>query len=76
MAHVTIELSATEVRALKLRTGKRSIDSALRAWVANANPKHSVEQLKAALSQSTKEEAAGKGRKFKSGREALKWLES
>ena len=30
----------------------------------------------AALKQSLKEESAGKGRRFRSGREAIRWLES
>ncbi|MGE0115931.1 MAG: hypothetical protein AB7T07_13740 [Steroidobacteraceae bacterium] len=76
MTHITIQLSPKEVKALKLRTGKRSADAALKAWIASADPAHTIEQLRAALAQSIKEETAGKGRRFKSGREAIRWLES
>lgn len=76
MTNITITLSPEDVRALKVRTGKRSTSAALKAWIANADPTHTVEQLRAALAQSGKEETAGKGRRFKSGREAIRWLES
>lgn len=33
-------------------------------------------ELRAALRESTKEEAAGKGKTLRSGREALRWLET
>jgi len=48
----------------------------LKAWIANADPTHTLVQLRAALAQSGKEETAGKGRRFKSGREAIRWLEN
>jgi hypothetical protein len=73
---ITVELSRDEVRALKKRTGKKTANAALKAWVANADAQHTATQLKAALTQSAKEESKGKGRRFKSGREAMRWLES
>lgn len=76
MTNITITLSPEDVRALKVRTGKRSASAALKAWIASADPTHTVEQLRSALTQSGKEEVAGKGRRFKSGREAVRWLES
>jgi hypothetical protein len=76
MTNVTVQLSDREIRALKERTGKRSTAAALKAWVARANPKRSAAELRIALRDSLKEEAAGKGRRFASGREAIRWLES
>lgn len=76
MTSVTIQLTSQEVRALRLRTGKRSADAALKAWIASADPKRSLAQLREALRESLKEESSGKGRRFKSGREAVRWLES
>ncbi len=76
MTNITITLSPDDIRALKVRTGKRSASAALKAWVANADPTHSLEQLRVALADSIKEETAGKGRRAKSGREAIRWLES
>jgi hypothetical protein len=76
MTSVTVELSVQEIRALKARTGETNAGAALKAWVKRANPKHSAAQLKSALKESLKEEAAGKGRASRSGREALRWLES
>ena len=51
-------------------------DAALKAWVARANAKRSIAELRAVLKESLKEEATGKGRSFSSGREAIRWLES
>jgi hypothetical protein len=76
MTNVTVELSEREIEALKARTGKRSAAAALKAWAARANAKRSAAELRAALKDSLKEEAAGKGRRFDSGREAIRWLES
>lgn len=76
MTTVTVQLSDREIKALKERTGKRSVEAALKAWVNHANPKRSVAQLRAALKTSLREEAAGKGRRFRSAREAIRWLES
>ncbi len=76
MTDITITLSAEDIRALKTRTGKRSAGAALKAWIVSADPTCTAEQLRAALLQSTKEESAGKGRRVKSGREAIRWLES
>jgi hypothetical protein len=74
--HITVELSRDEVRALKKRTGKKTANAALKAWVANADAKYTSAQLKAALEKTLDEESKGKGRRFKSGREAVRWLES
>ena len=76
LTHVTLELTPTEVRALKRRTGKRTANAALKAWIANADAPRTAAQLRHALTQSSKEESTGKGRRFKSGREAARWLES
>ena len=76
MTTVVVELSAKDERVLKARTGQRSAGAALKEWIARANPERTTARLKAALTQSRKEERAGKGRRFTSGREALRWLES
>jgi len=73
---VTIQLSEGEIRALKARTGKKSPEAALKDWAGRANPRRSLSELPAAVKQSLKEESAGKGRRFRSGREAIRWLES
>ena len=76
MTNVTVQLSDREIQARKERTGKRSATAALKEWVARANAKRSAVELRTALKDSLKEEAAGKGRRFTSGREAIRWLES
>ncbi|MGH8217962.1 MAG: hypothetical protein ACREUT_05275 [Steroidobacteraceae bacterium] len=76
MTNVTVQLSDREIEALMARTGKRSASAALKAWAARAGAKHSATQLRAALKDSLKEEAADKGWRFASGREAIRWLES
>ncbi len=76
MKTVTVKLSDQEIKTLKARTGERNAEAALKAWVIRANPKLSSEALKAALKKSLKEEAAGNGQRFRSGREAIRWLES
>lgn len=76
MTSVTVQLSPKEIRRLKSRTGKRTANAALKAWIATADTLRTVEQLRMALAQSRKEEAEGKGRRFRSGRDALRWLES
>jgi hypothetical protein len=76
MTNVTVQLTDREIRALKSRTGKRSAAAALKAWAARANAKRSIADLRAALKDSLKEETAGKGRRFSTGREAIRWLES
>jgi hypothetical protein len=73
---LTVELSRDEVRALKTRTGKKTASAALKAWVSNADARHCIEQLKTALSNSRDEQPNGKGRAFKSGRDAVRWLEN
>ena len=76
MTSVTIQLSTEEILALKERTGKRTVGAALKAWVANADAQYTVRQLQSALAESAKQEAEGKGRRCKSGREAMRWLAS
>jgi hypothetical protein len=74
MTTVTVRLTVREIRMLKARTGERDASAALKAWVTRANPKRSTAELRTALRESLKEEAAGKGRTFRSGREAMRWL--
>ena len=76
MTSVTVRLTEREIRALKARTGETDAEAALKAWVTRANPKRSASELRASLRESLKEEASGKGRRFTSGRDALRWLES
>lgn len=76
MTSVTVQLSDREIKMLKARTGEKNAEAALKAWVDRANPKHTSAELKAALKESLKEEAADQGRRFRSGREAIRWLES
>lgn len=76
MTNVTVQLSDREIEALKARTGKRSAAAALKAWAARARAKHSAAELRRALKDSLKEEAAAEGRRFASGREAIRWLET
>ena len=76
MNNVTIQLSDREIEVLKARTGKRGAAAALKAWAARANAKRSIAELRAALKDSLKQEAAKKGRRFGGGREAIRWLES
>lgn len=59
---------------LKARTGEKDASAAVKAWVSSANPKRSTAELRAALRESLKEETAGKGRTFRSSREAMRWL--
>jgi hypothetical protein len=74
MTTVTVRLTDREIKMLKARTGERDAWAALKAWVTRANPKRSTTELRAALKESLKEEAAGKGRSFQSGREVMRWL--
>ena len=76
MTSATIQLSDQEIKMLEARTGERNPEAALEAWVDRANPKRTAGELKAALKESLKEEAAGQGRRFRSGREAIRWLEN
>jgi hypothetical protein len=76
MTTIVIELSSEDEKQLKARTGERSVGAAVKAWISRANPEHSVKELRTALRQSRKEEAKGKGHRFTSGREAIRWLES
>jgi len=76
MTNVTVQLTDREIKMLKARTGERDATAALKAWVTRANPKRTTAELRAALRESLKEEIAGKGRSFRSGREALHWLEN
>ena len=74
MTSVTVRLTDREIKMLKARTGESDASAAVKAWVARANPKRMAAELRAALRESIKEEAAGKGRTFRSGREAMRWL--
>jgi hypothetical protein len=76
MTSVTVQLSEREIEALKARTGKRNAEAAPKAWAARANAERTVAKLRAALRESLQEEAAGKGKCFRNGREAIRWLES
>lgn len=76
MTSVTIRLTDREIKMLKARTGEKDASAALKAWVSRANPKRSTTELRNALRDSLKEEAAGKGKTFPSGREAMRWLAS
>jgi hypothetical protein len=76
MTSVTVRLTDRELKMLKARTGEKDASAAVKAWITRANPRRSAAQLRAALRQSLKEETAGKGRHFRSGREAMRWLES
>ena len=74
MTTVTVRLTDREIKVLKARTGERDASAAVKAWVTSADPRRSTAGLRAALKESLKEEAAGKGRSFRSGREAMHWL--
>lgn len=74
MTSVTVRLTDREIQLLKARTGEKDASAAVKAWVSRANPKRSTAELRAALRESLKEEVAGKGRTFRSGREAMRWL--
>jgi hypothetical protein len=76
MTSVTVRLTDREIRMLKARTGEKDTAAAVKAWITRANPKRSTAQLRAALRESLKEETAGEGQRFRSGREAMRWLES
>jgi hypothetical protein len=69
MTNVTVQLSDREIEALKARTGKRNAAAALKAWAACARAERSAAQLRAALRDSSREEAAGTGRRVERGRE-------
>jgi len=68
--------SGPKVFSESTRTGKKSPAAALKDCAGRANPTRARSELRAALKQSLKEESAGKGRRFRSGREAIQWLES
>jgi hypothetical protein len=76
MTSVTVRFTDREIKMLKARTGESDASAALKAWVMRANPKRTIAELRTALKESLKEETAGKGRRFQSGREAMRWLES
>jgi hypothetical protein len=76
MNTVTVRLTEQEIEMLRARTGERDTSGALKAWVARANPQRSTAGLRGALKHSLKEEAAGNGRRVRSGREAMRWLRS
>lgn len=74
MTTVTVRLTYREIKMLKPRTVERDASAALKAWVTRANPKRSTAELRSVLKESLKEEAAGKGRSFRRGRAATRWL--
>jgi len=76
MTSVTVRLTDRELKMLKARTGEKDASAAVKAWITWANPRSSAAQLRAALRQSLKEEAESRGQRFRSGREAMRWLES
>jgi hypothetical protein len=76
MTSVTVQFSDQEIKLLKTRTGEIDTEAALKAWVDRANPKRTSAELRTALKDSLKEEAARKGRRFRSGHQAIRWLES
>ena len=76
MTSVTIQLTEQEIKALKDRTGKSDAEAALKAWAGRANAERTSAGLRAALKESLQEETARKGKRFRSGRQAIRWLES
>ena len=76
MTSVTVRLTDRELKMLKARTGEKDASAAVKAWITRVNPRRSAAQLRAALRESLQEETAGRGRRFRSGREAMRWLES
>jgi hypothetical protein len=75
MPRVTIQLTRQEIEALKARTGKTSAGAALKEWAELANPRRAVAKLRVALKAGRHGQAAAKERRFRSGREAIRWLE-
>jgi hypothetical protein len=61
--------------SVKLPTGAKC-SSGTRGLGARADARRSAAELRAALKDSLEEETAGKGRRFDSAREAIRWLES
>jgi hypothetical protein len=76
MTSVTVRLTDREIKMLIARTGERNLSAALKAWVSRADPKRTAAELRNALRQSLRDESTGKGRSFRSAREAIRWLES
>lgn len=76
MTSVTVQLTEREIKALEARTGKRNAEAALKAWAVRANVECTSAELRAALKESLQEKGAGKGKRFRSGREAIRWLGS
>ena len=76
MTSVTVRLTDREIKMLIARTGEGDVSAALKAWVSRADPKRTTADLRNALKESLKDESTGKGRCFRSGREAIRWLES
>jgi hypothetical protein len=75
MTSVTVQLSKRQIDALKARTGKRNAQAALKAWAERADLKRSAAKLRASLRESIRD-ASAEGRRFKSAREAMHWLDS
>jgi hypothetical protein len=76
MVTVTVQLTERQVETLRARTGVSSVPAALKAWVAAADARRSTAELRAALKESLQEEASGKGRRFRTARGAVRWLEN
>jgi len=52
------------------------MDALHQSLFGRANPMRTSAELRTALKDSLKEEATGEGRRFRSGHEAIRWLES
>jgi hypothetical protein len=65
-----------ESRRYRASAGKRNAEAALKEWAVRANAERTSADLRAALKESLQEVAAGKGKRFRSGREAIRWLET
>ncbi|MDO9451266.1 MAG: hypothetical protein Q7J29_00230 [Stagnimonas sp.] len=74
MTTITIELTPSQERALKSRTGKRTAAAAAKAWIETGAI--TAEQIRHALKGSIAEEKAGKMKSFDTAAAAMKWLES
>jgi len=75
MTSVTVHLSESrnqDAQGTHRRTGS---GAALKAWVDRANPKRTAADSKLRC-ESHEGRSRGQGRRFLSGREAIRWLES
>ena len=76
MTSVTVQLTGQEIKALKGRTGKKNAEAPLKAWAASANAERTSGDLREALKEALQEGRCRKGRRFRIGREAIRWPES